>query len=74
MLQCHDHLARQVFDAPQTTRAYLTQPAEDDFEGQPFDRKEAGHPQSNTPISRSALDAVKDLVIKTVSAFTTFGF
>jgi predicted HTH transcriptional regulator len=60
---------RQVFDAPQDAWPYLVQPTDDDFEGQHFDRKEAGRPQSNTLISKSALDAVKELVIKTVSAF-----
>ena len=60
---------RQVFDDPQDAWAYLTQPSDDDFEGRRFDRKEAGRPQGNTPISKSALDAVKELVIKTVSAF-----
>ena len=60
---------RQVFDAPQTAWSYLIQPADDDFEGQHFDRKEAGRPQSNVAISKSSLEAVKELVIKTVSAF-----
>ena len=60
---------RQVFDAPQTAWSYLIQPADDEFEGQHFDRKEAGRPQSNVAISKSSLEAAKELVIKTVSAF-----
>lgn len=59
---------RQVFEDPQSAWAYLIQPTDDDFEGQHFDRKEAGRPQSATPISR-CFDDVKALVIKTVSAF-----
>jgi predicted HTH transcriptional regulator len=59
---------RQVFDDPETAWAYLTQPTDDDFEGQHFDRKEAGRPQSNTNLAK-ALEGVKDLVTKTVSAF-----
>lgn len=60
---------RQVFDDPQAAWAFLTQPTDDDFEGQHFDRKEAGRPQGGAPLSRSALDGIKELVIKTVSAF-----
>jgi hypothetical protein len=46
---------RQVFDAPQDAWPYLVQPTDDDFEGQHFDRKEAGRPQSNTLIQRVPL-------------------
>jgi predicted HTH transcriptional regulator len=59
---------RHVFDDPQTAWAYLTQPTDDNFEGQHFDRKEAGRPQSAVNVSKE-LDAVRDLVTKTVSAF-----
>jgi hypothetical protein len=45
------HSPRQVFDAPQDAWPHLVQPADDDFEGQYFDRKEAGRPQSDTLIS-----------------------
>jgi predicted HTH transcriptional regulator len=58
-----------VFDDPPSAWSFLTQPNDDEFEGQHFDRKEAGRPVSNGPITRSALDGVKELVIKTVSAF-----
>ncbi len=60
---------RHVFDDPQAEWAFLTQPTDDDFEGQHFDRKESGRPVGGAAISKSALDGVKELVIKTVSAF-----
>lgn len=60
---------RQVFDDPQSAWSFLTHPNDDEFEGQHFDRKEAGRPVGGAPVSRSALDGVKELVIKTVSAF-----
>lgn len=59
---------RQVFDDPQSSWAlwaFLTSPRDDDFEGQHFDRKEAGR----LPGSKNAHERVKELVIKTVSAF-----
>lgn len=60
---------RQAFDDPQAAWAFLTQPTDDNFEGQHFDRKEAGRPVGNAPVSKSALEGVKELVVKTVSAF-----
>jgi predicted HTH transcriptional regulator len=60
---------RQVFDDPPSHWAYLTQPTDDGFEGQLFDRKEAGRAQGGAPVSPSALSGVKELVVKTVSAF-----
>src|SRR5262249_51561933 len=60
---------RQGFDDPSSHWVYLTQPTDDDFEGQHFDRKEAGRSQSGAPISRADLAGIKELVIKTVSAF-----
>jgi len=60
---------RQVFDDPNSYWAYLTQPKDDEFEGQNFDRKEAGRSVGGAPNIRNALDGVKELVVKTVSAF-----
>ena len=60
---------RRVFDDPQSAWSFLTRPKDDEFEGQHFDRKEAGRPVGGAPVSRSALDGVKELVVKTVSAF-----
>jgi predicted HTH transcriptional regulator len=60
---------RRVFDDPHSAWSFLTHPKDDEFEGQHFDRKEAGRPVGSAPVSRSALDGVKELVVKTVSAF-----
>lgn len=60
---------REVFDDPSAHWAFVTQPTDDDFEGQKFDRKEAGRLQSDGTISRSSLDNLRELVRKTVSAF-----
>ena len=60
---------RHVYDDPQTHWAYLTQPSDNGFEGQHFDRKEAGRPQSGGTLSSSATGQVKELVVKTISAF-----
>lgn len=60
----------QVFDDPGSNWAYLTQPADDGFEGQHFDRKEAGRLLPTGALPRDALDKVKELVVKTVSAFS----
>jgi predicted HTH transcriptional regulator len=60
---------RHVFDNPQATWAFLTQPTDEDVEGQHFDRKEAGRSVPGVSISRSELNGVRELVIKTVSAF-----
>jgi predicted HTH transcriptional regulator len=62
MSRPHPH---HVFDDPQGNWAYLTQPTDDGFEGQHFDRKEAGRP----PVSATVLSGLKDLVVKTISAF-----
>lgn len=60
---------RQVFDDPQAAWNFLTQPTDDGFEGQHFDRKEAGRPRAGASISKSELAGVKEVVCKTVSAF-----
>lgn len=60
---------RNVFEDPQSVWSFLTQATDDKFESQWFDRKEAGRLQNNGSISNSALGEIKDLVIKTVSAF-----
>jgi hypothetical protein len=60
---------RQVFDDPWSHWAYLTQPTDDGFEGQHFDRKEASRLLPSESLPRDALDKVKELVVKTVSAF-----
>lgn len=60
---------RYVFDNPLSALSFLTQSTDDRFEGQHFDRKEAGRLQGNTAISGKNLDAIKEHIIKTVSAF-----
>jgi predicted HTH transcriptional regulator len=66
---------RQVYDDPNGAWTYLIQSSDDDFEGQHFDRKEAGRPLGNsTTIAKNALDGIKDHVIKTVSAFANSNF
>jgi len=60
---------REVYDDPRPFWTYITQPTDDGFEGQHFDRKEAGKPQPTGTLAPSALANVRDLVVKTVSAF-----
>ena len=60
---------RLVFDDPQSAWSFLIQPNDDTFEGQHFDRKEAGRMQGGVPLTQNAVGAVRELVIKTVSAF-----
>jgi predicted HTH transcriptional regulator len=60
---------RHVFDDPHSAWTFLTQPTDDGFEGQHFDRKEAGRLNANQPINPNGIKDLKDLVIKTVSAF-----
>jgi len=60
---------RQVFDDPRAFWPYLTQSTDDGFEGQHFDRKEAGRPQATGELTSSALGKLRELVTKTVSAF-----
>src|SRR6266702_557595 len=60
---------RQVFDSPKDAWAFLTQPSDDDFEGQHFERKVVGRPSIGEAISKTALEGIRELVIKTVSAF-----
>jgi len=60
---------REAFDDPMSHWAYLTQPTDDGFEGQHFDRKEAGQTQPNGTLSQGVLSNLRELVTKTVSAF-----
>jgi predicted HTH transcriptional regulator len=60
---------RHVFDHPQSAWSFLTQATDDKFEGQHFDRKEAGRLHNNVALSSTGLNGVKELVVRTVSAF-----
>lgn len=59
---------RQVFDNPQSAWSFLTCPLDDQFEGQHFDRKEAGRPAGGS-VPPKDLGGIKEHVVKTVSAF-----
>jgi hypothetical protein len=60
---------RHVFGHSQSAWSFLTQAIDDKFERQHFDRKEAGRPQGNGALSSNTLNGVKELVVKTLSAF-----
>ena len=60
---------KHVFDNPSSHWGYLTQLTDDGFEAQHFDRKEAGRTQTAEPPSQSAVKNLRDLVVKSVSAF-----
>lgn len=60
---------RHLFDSHLSEWGFLTQPTDDNFEGQHFDRKEASRLQGNTPLSSKELDGIKAHVVETVSAF-----
>lgn len=62
-------LPREVFEAPGKHWAFLTAKSDQDFEGQYFDRKEAGRPGSHGTVPNAALDSVREEIISTVSAF-----
>lgn len=56
----------QVFDGPLSAWEFLTQPSDDAFEWQHFDRKEVGRPGSSL---KNVLGNVREHITKTVSAF-----
>ena len=60
---------RQVFDDPLSHWNFLTQKSDDDFEGQHFDRKEAGQTSTDQITLRSQLRDVREEITETVSAF-----
>lgn len=60
---------RDVFDHPDHHWAFLTVSRDEEFEGQHFDRKEAGQIDAGGGTSKSQLDNVREEVIDTVSAF-----
>ena len=60
---------RDVFDHPDRHWAFLTTARDEDFEGQHFDRKEAGLIDSGGGTSKSQMDSVRDEIVDTVSAF-----
>jgi predicted HTH transcriptional regulator len=61
---------RQVFDDPVRYWAFLTQASDNDFEGQHFDRKEAGQTSVDEPSLKAMLRHVRDEIQETISAFS----
>ncbi|NTW01873.1 MAG: transcriptional regulator [Oscillochloris sp.] len=65
------HNPCEVFASPLDHWAFLTAPLDTDFEGQHFDRKEAGRLAPGMPVlSSKEMSQVMDQVRETVSAFT----
>ena len=60
---------RQVFDDPSSHWTFLTQGSDNDFEGQHFDRKEAGRAGVSVAVIEKQLRDVQDGITKTLSAF-----
>ena len=60
---------REVFDAPRNHWAFLTQSSDDDFEGQHFDRKEAGQVGIDATKLRRQLQDVRDETKASISTF-----
>jgi predicted HTH transcriptional regulator len=60
---------RDVYDSPEEHWDFITSGSDDDFEGQHFDRKEAGRIGENGLVSSSELSRIKDLIKKCISGF-----
>ncbi|GMU82478.1 MAG: hypothetical protein AMXMBFR47_23490 [Planctomycetota bacterium] len=60
---------RAVFDDPAAHWTFLTQPRDDDFEGQYFDRKIAGQANVDPSTLRKQLKEVRDEITEVVSGF-----
>jgi predicted HTH transcriptional regulator len=60
---------RQVFDDPSSYWTFLTQGSDNDFEGQHFDRKEAGQAGVSVTALRKQRQDVRDEITQTISAF-----
>ena len=60
---------RQVFDDPSNYWAFFTQDSDDKFEGQHFDRKEAGQAEVDILTLKKQLQGVRDKLKQTISAF-----
>lgn len=61
---------RKVFDDPATYWGFITQASATDFEGQHFDRKEAGQIGVDASIQRRKADEMRNQVVETISAFS----
>ena len=60
---------KQVFDDPTEHWAFLTQSSDDDFEGQYFDRKEAGRAGVDAKRLEKQLGGIRGQIKETISAF-----
>lgn len=62
---------QEVFDNPSAYWPFLTAPSDDQFEGQHFDRKQAGSVDSNgrLSISTAQFNGLKQEILETTSAF-----
>lgn len=60
---------REVFEYPNQHWSLLTAPTDTDFEGQYFDRKEAGRVGQNGCVSSREMDNVVDQIAECISAF-----
>jgi predicted HTH transcriptional regulator len=61
---------RQIFDDSSAYWAFLRQDSDDDFEGQHFDRKEAGQAGAGVAaLNRRQMDGIRNHIKETISAF-----
>jgi predicted HTH transcriptional regulator len=60
---------REVFDNPQQHWDFLTAGADEDFEGQRFDRKEACRPDQNGAVRGNQISRLTDQITECISAF-----
>ena len=61
---------KDVYDNPELNWSFITSASDDEFEGQHFDRKEAGRVGDNGLISPSQLSKVREQITECISAFT----
>ena len=60
---------QDVYDKPDGHWDFLTAPADRDFEGQHFDRKEGGRPRPDGSVSGADIRGLRDQIRECVSAF-----
>jgi len=60
---------KEVFTNPDQYWEFITLNSDSDFEGQHFDRKEAGRPDSSGNVSSSQVDKIREQITECVSAF-----
>ncbi|MEG4407206.1 RNA-binding domain-containing protein [Microcoleus sp. MON2_D5] len=60
---------KEVFDCPLQYWTFLTSPTDSQFEGQYFDRKEAGRREDNGCVSKGQIKTLLDQITECISAF-----